>query len=289
MALLNELLTLSPGAFYTFVVLIGLIVGSFLNVVIYRLPKMLERSWKQECEEALGITPPSSPEKFNLWWPPSHCPSCGHLLTVFENIPVLSYLLLRGRCSSCKKSIAWRYPFVEALTAALSVFAVYHLGVKWQTLYVLLFIWGLIALTFIDIDKQILPDDISLPLLWLGLGINAFSVFVSPQSAILGAIAGYLSLWSVYWVFKLITKKEGMGYGDFKLLALIGGWLGWKMLPFVILTASLMGSMVGVTLILLRGRDKNLPIPFGPYLAFAGVVALLWGEPIIKWYLYHVF
>lgn len=289
MTLLNELLTLFPELFYTLIVFIGLISGSFLNVVIYRLPKILEQSWKRECEEILEISPTPSVEKMNLWWPRSRCPSCGHAISVFENVPVLSYLLLKGRCSSCKKPISWRYPLVEILTALLSVLVFYQLGVRWQTLYALFFVWGLIALTFIDFEKLILPDDITVPLLWVGLGINAFEIFVSPQSAILGAIAGYVSLWSVYWLFKLLTKKEGMGYGDFKLLALIGAWLGWQMLLLIILTASLSGSVVGITLILLHRQDKNVPIPFGPYLAFAGVVALLWGDPIIKWYLTHAF
>lgn len=287
---LNNLLMLSPGLFYTIVGLFGLMVGSFLNVVIYRLPKMLEQSWKHGCEESIGITPTAfSPEKFNLWGPRSRCPNCAYVLSAVENIPVLSYVALRGRCRHCKQPISWRYPMVEILTAALSVLVVYHLGVQWKTLYALLFTWGLITLTFIDFDKQILPDDITLPLLWLGLSVNAFALFASPQSAILGAATGYLSLWSLYWIFKFLTKKEGMGYGDFKLFALIGAWLGCKMLLLVILMASLLGSVVGITLILVRRHNKNLPLPFGPYLSFAGFVALLWGERVIEWYLQHAF
>lgn len=252
--------------FYAGVALLGLIIGSFLNVVIYRLPIQL-----------------------NLCWPRSNCPLCHHPISILENIPILSYLVLRGRCRACHRRISWRYPFVEGLTAILTVLVVWSLGAKWQAIFALFFVWELIALTFIDFDKQILPDALTLPLLWLGLLINSFSGFVTPQSAILGAVVGYMSLWSVYWVFKLLTQKEGMGYGDFKLLAAIGAWLGWQVLPLVILTASLMGCLVGFAGILCCGKNKNIPIPFGPYLAAAGFVALLWGEEIIVWYLHYAF
>lgn len=256
----------SPELLYTGVALLGLIIGSFLNVVIYRL------SIQQ-----------------NLYWPRSNCPLCHHPISILDNIPILSYLILRGRCRACHGHISWRYPLVEGLTAILSVFVVWVLGHEWQAVFALFFVWGLIALTFIDFDKQILPDTLTLPLLWLGLVINCFSGFVTPQDAILGAAMGYLSLWSVYWIFKLLTQKEGMGYGDFKLLAAIGAWLGWQVLPLVILMASLLGCIVGFAGILCYGRDKNVPIPFGPYLAIASFIALLWGKTMIDWYVRYAF
>lgn len=264
-------------------------IGSFLNVVIHRLPKMLELDWKQQCVALLETnTPPDSLlqrfKHYNLWLPASHCPKCFHTLSAWENIPLLSYLALKGKCRQCAASISSRYPLVELCCAILSCVVVWHFGFSWQSLSALVLTWGLVALSAIDFDHQILPDHITLPLLWLGLLLNTQSVFISLETAVYGAIAGYLSLWSVYWLFKLITGKEGMGYGDFKLLALLGAWLGWKMLPLIILLSSFVGAVVGLMLILIYGRDKNIPIPFGPYLAAAGWIALLWGQDLINTY-----
>jgi leader peptidase (prepilin peptidase)/N-methyltransferase len=289
-----ELLSTSPGLYLLVVVLLGLTVGSFLNVVIYRLPIMMEREWRRHCaelDEASSPTegetpnPEQAPETFNLSTPRSRCPHCGHAITALENIPVLSYLWLRGRCSDCGAKISLRYPLIEAITALLSVLVAWHFGFSWPALAGLFFTWALIALTMIDFDHHLLPDSITLPFLWLGLGLSLWVVFVDPASAIIGALAGYLSLWLVYWGFKLLTGKEGMGYGDFKLLAMLGAWMGWKMLPVIILLSSAVGAVVGITLILFRGRDRNIPIPFGPYLAAAGWIALLWGEDLINGYL----
>lgn len=272
---------------------LGLLVGSFLNVVIYRLPKMMERDWHQQCREFLtndgGIaTLPannSSQEPFNLMVPASRCPHCGHKIKPWENIPVVSYLFLRGKCSNCKASISVRYPLIELVTGLLSVAVIYYVGVNWNGLAALIFTWSLIALTMIDFDTYLLPDDITLPLLWLGLIANSFGAFTDLPSALWGAVAGYLALWSVYKVFKLLTGKEGMGYGDFKLLAALGAWMGWQMLPQIILLSSLVGAVIGISMIVIRGRDKNIPIPFGPYLAIAGWIAFVWGDTINQSYL----
>ena len=289
-----ELLSTSPGLYLCAVALLGLTVGSFLNVVIYRLPIMMEREWRSHClalDEANGpmegetANPEQVAEKFNLSTPRSRCPHCGHAITALENIPVLSYLWLRGRCSDCGAKISLRYPLIEAITALLSVLVAWNFGFSWPALAGLFFTWALIALTMIDFDHHLLPDSITLPFLWLGLGLSLWVVFVDPASAIIGALAGYLSLWLVYWGFKLLTGKEGMGYGDFKLLAMLGAWMGWKMLPVIILLSSAVGAVVGIALILFRGRDRNIPIPFGPYLAAAGWIALLWGEDLINGYL----
>ncbi|RMD69063.1 MAG: prepilin peptidase [Gammaproteobacteria bacterium] len=264
--------------------LLGLVVGSFLNVVIHRLPLMLERRWRAQCAELLGHRiPPET--RFDLAFPPSHCPHCGHRLRFWENIPLLSYLLLRGRCSACRKPISPRYPLVELLTAALSLLVVGRFGFTLEAALALPLTWALIALSFIDLDRQILPDEITLPLLWAGLLASLIPAFADPPSSILGAAAGYLLLWTVYQAFRLLTGKEGMGYGDFKLLALLGAWLGWQALPLIILLSSLAGSLVGIGLILFRGHEKEVPIPFGPYLALGGFVALLWGEDITRFYL----
>jgi len=282
-----ELLSSSP-AFYLFVVgLLGLMVGSFLNVVIHRLPIMMEREWRAHCAElAEGNTsPPDTEEKLTLSIPRSRCPHCGHSITARENIPVLSYLWLRGRCSACSEKISARYPLIEFITALLSVTVAWHFGFTWPALAALFFTWALITLTMIDFDQQLLPDSITLPFLWLGLALSLWPVFVDSPTAIIGAIAGYLSLWIVYWAFKLVTGKEGMGYGDFKLLALLGAWMGWQMLPVIILLSSAVGAVVGITLILVRGRNRNTAIPFGPYLAAAGWIALLWGHDISNAYL----
>ena len=284
-----ELLGSSP-AFYLIVVgLLGLMVGSFLNVVIHRLPMMMEREWQSHCAEIVAGDSASieqtAGEKFNLATPRSRCPHCSHAITAFENIPVISYLWLRGRCSDCGTKISLRYPIIEAITALLSVIVAWHFGFSWPALAALFLTWALIALTMIDFDHQLLPDSITLPFLWLGLALSLWPIFVDSPTALIGAIAGYLSLWTVYWVFKLTTGKEGMGYGDFKLLALLGAWMGWQMLPVIILLSSAVGAVVGITLILVRGRDRNIPIPFGPYLAAAGWIALLWGHDITNAYL----
>ncbi len=271
--------------------ILGLLVGSFLNVVIYRLPKMLEREWREQCVEFLGadqvsVTIPLEEQTpFNLVTPNSTCPNCGHKIKPWENLPVVSYLFLRGKCSACKNSISLRYPIIELVTGILSVIAIYTFGATTTGLACLVLTWCLIALTMIDIDTQLLPDNITLPLLWLGLIVNYFGLFTTLESALLGAIAGYLSLWSIYWLFKLLTKKEGMGYGDFKLLGALGAWLGWQMLLQIILLSSLVGAVIGISMILLKGRDKNIPIPFGPYLAIAGWIALMWGKDINHAYL----
>ena len=264
--------------------LVGLCIGSFLNVVIHRLPRMMERDWQAQCAEGRGETPPPT-ELLSLARPRSRCPHCGHPISALENIPVLSYLFLRGRCSACSARISPRYPLVEGLTGLISAFAVWHFGPTLTAAAALCLAWALIALTFIDFDTQLLPDSLTLPLLWLGLLFNLEGGLVPLSSAVIGAAAGYLSLWSVYWLFKLATGKEGMGYGDFKLLAALGAWLGWQMLPAIILLSSLVGAVVGVTLILLANRGRDIPIPFGPYLAAAGLIALFWGKQITQAYL----
>ncbi len=264
--------------------LMGIAIGSFLNVVIHRLPKIMESEWQAECAEMRGESLPQA-KKLNLATPPSHCPKCGHNITALENIPIISYLALRGRCSACQSRISPRYPFVEALAGLLSSYAVWHFGASWSAIGALCFVWCMIALAFIDFDTQLLPDSITLPLLWLGLLLNVGSVFADLKSAVIGAAAGYLFLWSVYWAFKLVTGKEGMGYGDFKLLAVIGAWLGWLMLPLVILVSSLVGAVVGIALIVFARHGRNVPIPFGPYLAVAGIIALFWGRSLTQEYL----
>ncbi|TXL00129.1 prepilin peptidase [Methylococcaceae bacterium HT1] len=276
----------SPVLLCPLVGIIGLMIGSFLNVVIYRLPIMMQRGWKQECQEFLKL-PASEPaaETFNLALPHSHCPACNTEIMWYQNIPVLSYLLLQGKCANCQTRISLRYPFVEALTGILSIVVAYQLGGEIETLFALLLTWTLIALSGIDFDHQLLPDNIVLPMLWLGLFLSLFNIFTDPVSSIIGAVAGYLFLWVIYQLFKLLTGKEGMGYGDFKLLALFGAWLGWQYLPLIILLSSLVGAIIGTSLIIFVQRDKNIPIPFGPYLAIAGWIALLWGEQINTLYL----
>ena len=266
--------------------MLGLLVGSFLNVVIHRLPEMMERAWLREYREYTdehAATPDDT--RYNLVTPASTCPHCGHRIRAWENIPVLSFLFLRGRCSNCKTSIALRYPLIEAATAIASVIVVWQFGYSLQALGALLFTWALVPLFMIDFDHQILPDNITLPLLWLGLLLSLGSLYVDPASSIIGATAGYLSLWSIYHLFRLLTGKEGMGYGDFKLLAAIGAWTGWQALPVVVLLSSLVGAVLGIALVLLHGRDRNLPMPFGPFLAVAGWLTLLWGNDIIGFYL----
>ena len=278
------LLLADPAAFAAVAGVFGLLVGSFLNVVIHRLPKMMERDWHCQCAELRGEDV-SPVEPLTLATPRSRCPHCGHQITALENIPILSWLVLRGACSACKAPISIRYPVVEGITGLMTAFAAWHFGFGWAAAGAILFVWAMIALTGIDFDTQLLPDSITLPLIWLGLLFNIGGTFTSLTSAVIGAVAGYLSLWSVYWGFKLATGKEGMGFGDFKLLAAIGAWLGWQMLPLTILLSSFVGAVVGVALIVLAKRGRNVPIPFGPYLAAAGLLALFWGKPLNQTYL----
>ncbi|OYO32302.1 A24 family peptidase [Janthinobacterium sp. PC23-8] len=277
----DTLLFAAPGNLFVTLVaaLFGLIVGSFLNVVIHRMPKMMQRESDNYVAVESGLPPPHT-DKYNLMLPHSHCTACGHRITALENIPVLSYLALRGKCSACKAPISPRYPLVEILTGVLSALLVWHFGSGWTGLAALLFAFLLIAMTFIDADTQMLPDDLTFPLLWAGLLVNIHGTFVPLADAVIGAAAGYLALWSVYWAFKLATGKEGMGYGDFKLLAALGAWLGWTMLPTIILLSSIVGALVGIALIVFAKRGRDKPIPFGPYLAAAGVIALLYGAPL---------
>ncbi len=266
--------------------LLGLCVGSFLNVVIHRLPRMMEREWQAQCAELRGETPSTAETPLSLARPRSRCPHCGHPISALENIPLLSYLLiLRGKCRGCGQPISPRYPLVEALTGLLSAYAAWHFGPTLQAAGALLLIWALIALSFIDLDTQLLPDAITLPLLWLGLLFNLIGAYADIDSAVIGAMAGYLSLWSIFWLFKLATGKEGMGYGDFKLLAALGAWLGWNMLPVIVLLSSLVGAAAGIALIALARHGRNVPIPFGPYLAAAGIIALFWGQELTRNYL----
>jgi len=278
------MLQAAPAAFVFTCLLLGLMVGSFLNVVIHRLPKMLERGWQAQCAELRGETVAAS-APYNLVVPRSACPHCNHAIGAWENIPVFSYLYLRGKCKACGASISPRYPIVEATTALLCAYAAWHFGFGAAAVGALLLIWALVALTAIDFDTQLLPDDITLPLLWLGLLFNLFGVFTTLSDAVLGAVFGYLMLWGVYWLFKLVTGKEGMGYGDFKLLAALGAWLGWQMLPLIVLLSSLVGAVVGITLIIVLKRGRNIPIPFGPYLAGGGLIALFWGVGLTQNYL----
>lgn len=292
---LLDLLALSPVLTIVLAALLGLLVGSFLNVVIYRLPLMLQREWHGQCCEYLqldankiGSAPAVSEHKvFNLMKPDSHCPVCKKPVRPWQNIPVISYLLLGGKCSECKTVIHWRYPVVELATAALSAVVAWHFGATWSCVAALLFTWCLIAATVIDIDHQLLPDNITLPLLWLGLilAMTPYGTGVSVTDAVIGAAAGYLSLWSIYQIFKLLTGREGMGYGDFKLLAAIGAWLGWQKLLTVVILSSMAGAMLGIGMAIFAGRDKNIPMSFGPYLAISGFIALIWGNVIADWYL----
>lgn len=283
-----ELITLlehSLPFFLATVFVLGLLVGSFLNVVIYRLPVMMEREWKSQAQEYLGKEGSDDEPSFSLARPASRCPSCDHKIRFYENIPVISYLLLGGKCSSCKTAISIRYPLIELLTGVLSVVVAWHFGFDWQTGAALLLTWALIALSMIDVDHQLLPDSITLPFLWLGLLLSLFPVFADMRTSLIGAIAGYLTLWTIYQLFKLVTGKEGMGYGDFKLLALLGAWMGWQALPMIVLLSSAVGAVLGGAMIMIQGRDRAQPIPFGPYLAIAGWIALLWGEQISHAYL----
>ncbi|OCX93654.1 A24 family peptidase [Stutzerimonas kunmingensis] len=273
-------------AFVLSAALLGLLVGSFLNVLIYRLPIMMQREWRAQALEYLECPPEPVRERFNLLLPSSRCPHCDHQIRSWENIPLVSWLALCGKCSSCRAPISSRYPLVELACGLLSGYVAWHFGFTWQAGAMLLLTWGLVAMSMIDIDHQLLPDSLVLPLLWLGLILNSFGLFVSLESALGGAVAGYLSLWSVYWLFKLVTGKEGMGYGDFKLLAMLGAWGGWQVLPLTILLSSVVGAVLGTILLRVQRAESSTPIPFGPYLAIAGWIALLWGDRITESYLH---
>jgi len=279
-----ELLQSSPAFLAIVAGLLGMLVGSFLNVVIHRLPKMMEREWAAQCADLRGETLPG-PETYNLVVPRSACPSCGHRIGALQNIPVLSWLALRGKCSACRAPISVRYPLVEALTGALSAGLALHFGYGLALAGALVFAWALVAAAFIDLDTTLLPDDITLPLLWLGLLLNLGGTYVPLADAVIGAAAGYLILWSVYWGFKLLTGKEGMGFGDFKLLGAIGAFLGWKLLPVVILLSSAVGAVVGISMIVFARHGRSVPIPFGPYLAAAGLLAMVWGSDLVHYWL----
>jgi leader peptidase (prepilin peptidase)/N-methyltransferase len=288
-----ELLSQSPAIFIAVVFAFALMIGSFLNVVIYRLPLMMQREWRDQCQELLAEPASDLPEgRFNLVVPRSRCPSCGKAINAWQNIPVLSYLLLGARCANCQKAIPIRYPLVELLTAVLAGVCAWRFGFGWEALMAVGLTFALLAISLIDADTQLIPDSIVYPLLWVGLTMSLFhplpgaqTLFIPPKDAIVGALAGYLSLWSVYQLFKLVTGKEGMGYGDFKLLAALGAWLGWQMLHIVILISAVVGALVGIAMIVFRGRDRQLPIPFGPYLAAAGWITMLYGEALWNAYL----
>ena len=274
-------------AFFLIVVgLFSLLIGSFLNAAIYRIPIMLQREWREECEELIGgdsdVKMSEKDNKFNLFVPRSQCPHCGHTITALENIPVISYLFLKGKCSSCKTHISVQYPLIEVFTALLSILIAWKLGFGWQVLAALLFTWTLITLALIDAKTMLLPDNLTLPLMWLGIAVNYNGLFVDLQSAVLGAMIGYMSLWTLFQVFKLVTGKEGMGYGDFKILAAIGAWGGWQILPFTIFAASMLGAVIGILMILAKGQKESQPIPFGPWLALAGFIGFIWRTEVIQ-------
>ncbi len=281
-----ELLQSSPTLFIVSAGIVGLMVGSFLNVVIHRLPLMMEREWRSECAMLLDQSlPEPPPEAFNLMTPRSRCPNCDHQISALENVPILSYVMLRGKCSGCHTRISIRYPLIELISGAVAVVVASHFGFSPAAICAVALSWALISLAMIDFDTQLLPDSITLPMLWAGIVVNYFNVFVTLEEAVLGAVFGYVSLWVVFWGFKFATGKDGMGYGDFKLLALLGAWLGWQILPIVIIVSSIVGACVGIGLMLFLSHDKSKPIPFGPYLAIAGWIALLWGDEITAQYL----
>ncbi len=289
-----ELMHESATVFIVVVFAFTLLLGSFLNVVIYRLPIMMEREWREQAEE-LSNTPSENdlPEgRFDLVMPRSGCPSCGALITAWQNIPVISYLVLKGRCATCKTPIPLRYPLIELSTALLAAVVAWHFGVGWEALMAIGLTITLMAIAMIDADTQLIPDSIVLPLMWLGLAMSLFhplpgtnTLFIGPSDAIVGVMAGYLTLWSVFWVFKLVTGKDGMGYGDFKLLAALGAWLGWQQLPMIIMMSAIVGAVINIVMIIAKGKDRSIPIPFGPYLAAAGWITMLWGENIKNTYI----
>jgi leader peptidase (prepilin peptidase)/N-methyltransferase len=290
---MQVLLADSPLLFIGIASLLALLIGSFLNVVIYRLPVMMERDWRAQCDEISSTPADNLPEgRFDLTVPRSRCPTCDHQITALQNIPVLSYLFLGGKCGNCKAPISRRYPAIELLTAVLSGVVAWRFGFGWEAAAGIALTWTLIVVSMIDIDHQIIPDSISLPLIWAGLFLSLFHphegaqiLFVDPQTAIAGGLAGYLSLWSIYHLFRLLTGKEGMGYGDFKLLAALGAWLGWQMLPLIILLSAVVGAISGILMIVIKRHERSVPIPFGPYLAAAGWIAMLYGPQIMDWYL----
>lgn len=289
-SLMNSNQTFFFGVTFIF----SLMIGSFLNVVIFRLPKMLEQGWKKECREFLAdeLAKPKSQNKeelITLSTPSSTCPSCQHKIRFYENIPVISWLVLRGKCSQCRSKISLRYPLVELTTAILSVVIAAHFGVTLTTLFLLILTWGLVCLTLIDFDHMLLPDQITLPLLWLGLLVNLNGAIVPLNDSVIGAVAGYMSLFSIFWLFKLITGKEGMGHGDFKLVAVFGAWIGWQLLPLLILMASAVGAVIGISMMMFKNHQREQAIPFGPYLAIAGWITLLWGNGIWAWYLSYLY
>lgn len=282
-----ELLTNHPYFYLSTIFVLGLLIGSFLNVVILRLPVMMERDWKQQCCELLDLDDAKfnkDQANINLVTPRSHCPKCKHQISAFQNIPVISYLFLKGKCNNCKNKISIRYPLIEIVSGISVVIVAYYFGVSTQTLFALFLTWSLIALSMIDFDTQYLPDDIILPLLWLGIIVNIFEEFIDLESSVLGAIMGYGTFWSVNIIYKLATGKEGMGHGDFKLLAVLGAWLGWKLLPLIIILSSCVGAVIGISLIVFKSYNRNMNIPFGPYLATAGWVSMLWGTYIMSAY-----
>jgi leader peptidase (prepilin peptidase)/N-methyltransferase len=279
-----EAIRLYPSLLFTSAALLGLCVGSFLNVVIHRLPRMMEAQWRAECASLDGGTAPEPAEPYNLFQPGSRCPSCGTAIRAWQNIPVASWVWLRGRCAACRTPIGLRYPAVEIVAGALAVLMAWRFGSTGAALAAMVFAWALLALTFIDFDTQLLPDDITLPLLWLGLLVNAFGTFVDLRSAVFGAAGGYLLLWLVYWGFRLVAKKEGMGYGDFKLLAALGAWTGWQVLPFVVLVSAGLGAVIGGFLLWRSKSGTDTRIPFGPYLALGGLCGLLFGrQAVVAW------
>ena len=292
---MQVLFTQSPLLFVAVAFLFALLIGSFLNVVIHRLPIMMEREWREQAEELAASPATDLPEgRFDLVAPRSRCPSCGHQITALQNVPVVSYLLLRGKCAGCGAAIGARYPIIEFMTALLTAIVAWRFGFGWEAAAGIGLTWALIAISVIDFDHQIIPDSISLPLIWAGLALSLFHpmdgaevLFIDPKSAIIGALAGYLSLWSIYHVFRLLTGKEGMGYGDFKLLSALGAWLGWQdlMLPLIVMMSAVVGAVVGIGLMVFRRHERSVPIPFGPYLAAAGWIAMLWGRDIVNWYL----
>jgi leader peptidase (prepilin peptidase) / N-methyltransferase len=276
----------NPTVLISLTFMVGLIVGSFLNVVIYRLPVMMKTSWRRECHEYLELPFNDAQPVFNLMFPRSQCPYCQAIIRANQNIPVISYILLKGRCANCKTPISLRYPIIELLTGICSALVAWRFGYSSALLFGLILTWSLIALSFIDIDQQLLPDSITLPVLWIGLLLSLYNIYTSAHDSIIGAIAGYLSLWSVYYVFKLTTGKEGMGFGDFKLLAMLGAWLGWQYLPLIILLSSVVGAIIGICQIAFAKRDAVKPMPFGQYLALAGWIALLFGNKLNAYYLH---
>lgn len=290
---MQELFSSSPLIFVALVFFLSLLIGSFLNVVIYRLPIMMEREWRAQCEELAETEATDIPAgRFDLVFPRSRCTSCDAQITAMQNVPIVSYLILRGKCASCGSSISKRYPIVETLSAILTAIVAWRFGFGWESAAAVLLTWTLIAISVIDIDHQIIPDSISLPFVWIGLMLSLFHpmqgsevLFIDSETAVVGALAGYLSLWTIYQLFRLMTGKEGMGYGDFKLLAVLGAWLGWQMLPLIILLSAIVGAVVGISMIVFRRADRSTPIPFGPYLAAAGWIAMLWGPQIVAAYL----